>query len=361
MVALAAPVWAVGVALLAAGLTGALAPLGVEGLPDPGAVTRVGLPLVQALRDVSAMATVGALVLAATCVAPSPGSDDKRLSGARLRLVAVAQLTAAVWAVTSGALVALVYSDASGAGLGSSGFLEQVTSFGTSFELGRYALWGAGAAALVALSGALSSRPSGLGLTTVLALAGLWPIALTGHAAGTLDHDEAVNLQMFHLLGIAVWAGGLLALVLVRRHLGQELGSTVGRYSTLAGWCLVVVTASGLAGAWLRLPAWDSVVSSYGLVIGVKVVAVVALAGAGWWHRRRTLASLDGRASGTFWRLVGVELVVLRSDGRGRGMRRVRFVPAAPKRLCRSGRRRSYRLPPLMPGSLRFRFVGIQQ
>ena len=52
MVALAAPVWAVGVALLAAGLTGALAPLGVEGLPDPGAVTRVGLPLVQALRDV---------------------------------------------------------------------------------------------------------------------------------------------------------------------------------------------------------------------------------------------------------------------------------------------------------------------
>jgi len=329
MVALAAPVWAIGVALLAAGLTGALAPLGVEGLPDPGPVTRVGLPLVQALRDVAAMTTVGALVLAATCVAPPPGSDVKRLTGARLRLVALAQLAAAVWAVTSGALVALVYSDASGAGLGSSGFLEQVTYFGTSFELGRYALWGAGIAALVALSGALSSRPSGLGLTTVLALAGLWPIALTGHAAGTLDHDEAVNLQMFHLLAIAVWAGGLLALVLVRRHLGNQLGPTVGRYSTLAGWCLVVVTASGVAGAWLRLPAWDSVVSSYGLVIGVKVAAVVALAGAGWWHRRRTLASLDGRASGAFWRLVGVELVVL-FGAAGLGVALSRTAPPEP-------------------------------
>ncbi len=329
MVALIAPMWAIGVALLAAGLTGALAPLGVEGLPDPGAATRVGLPVVQALRDVSAMVTVGSLVVAAICVAPPPGSDETKLTGARLRLVAVAQLAAAAWAVTSGALVALVYSDASGAGLGSSGFLEQATYFGTDFELGRYALWGAGIAALVALSGALSSRPSGLGLTTVLAMVGLWPIALTGHAAGTLDHDAAVNLQMFHLLGIAVWAGGLLALVVVRRHLGQQLGSAVARYSTLAGWCLVVVAASGLAGAWLRLPAWDSLVSSYGLLIGVKVAAVVALAGAGWTHRRRTLASLDAGAPGAFWRLVGVELAVL-FGAAGLGVALSRTAPPAP-------------------------------
>ena len=48
----------------------------------------------------------------------------------------------------------------------------------------------------------------------------LWPMALTGHAAGTLDHDDAVNLQLFHLVGISVWLGGLMALVLVRRVLG---------------------------------------------------------------------------------------------------------------------------------------------
>lgn len=329
MVALAAPVWAVGVALLAAGLTGALAPLGVEGLPDPGAATRVGLPLVQTLRDVSAMATVGALVLAATCVAPSPGSDEKRLTGARLRLVAVAQLTAAVWAVSNGALVALAYSDASGAALGSSGFLEQATYFGTSYELGRYALWGAGLAALVALSGALSARPFGLGITTALSVAALWPIALTGHAAGTLDHDAAVNLQMFHLLGTAVWAGGLLALVVVRRPVGPQLGVTVRRYSTLAGWCLVAVAVSGLAGAWLRLPSLGSVASSYGVLLGLKVAAVAALAGAGWWQRRVTLRRLDAGAPGSFWRFVGAELAVL-FGAAGLGVALSRTAPPAP-------------------------------
>ena len=41
-------------------------------------------------------------------------------------------------------------------------------------------------------------------------------MALTGHAAGTLNHDDAVNLQFFHLVGISVWLGGLIALVLVR-------------------------------------------------------------------------------------------------------------------------------------------------
>lgn len=326
--ALGAPAWAVIVALSAAGLTGGLAPLAVEGLPDSGAVTRVGLPLLQALRDVAALTTVGALVLATSCVPPASKGAMKTLSGAHRRLVALAQLTASIWAVTGAMLVALVFSDASGSPLETPGFAEQAVFFALNFELGQYALWGAGFGAMVALGCAMSSRITGVGLTTVIAVVGLWPMALTGHAAGTLDHDEAVNLQLFHLLGIAVWLGGLVALVVVRRQLGGGLGPTVRRYSSLAGWCLVLVTASGVLGAWLRMPSAASVASPYGALLGLKVAAVVALAAAGWWQRRRMISRLETGDVTAFWRLVSVELTVLLGAA-GLGVALSRTAPPA--------------------------------
>ncbi|WP_167289009.1 cytochrome c oxidase assembly protein [Nocardioides seonyuensis] len=310
-------------------MVGALAPLGIVGLPDPGAATRVGLPLVQTLRDVAALTTVGALVLATTCVPAAREAELNKLSGAQRRLVALAQFAASAWALTSGLLIVLVYSDVSGTALHAPGFTEQAVFFFVRFELGRYALWGAGFAALVALGCAMSSRMGGVGVTTVIAVVGLWPIALTGHAAGILNHDEAVNLQMFHLLGIAVWMGGLVSLVVVRRQLGGGLGPTVRRYSTLAGWCVVLVTMSGLFAAWLRLPSIASVASPYGLLLGMKLTAVSALAGAGWWQRRRTMARLEAGDSGAFWWLVSVELAVL-SGTAGLGVALSRTAPPAP-------------------------------
>ena len=96
---LVAPVLMALVALVATGLTGGLSPLGIEGLPEPGALTRVGLPIVLVVRDLAAMTTVGTLVLAATCVPPAIGTKEHALGPARRRLVACAQLAATVWAV----------------------------------------------------------------------------------------------------------------------------------------------------------------------------------------------------------------------------------------------------------------------
>lgn len=329
-IALGAPAWAVAVALAATGLTGGLSPLGIDGLPDPGAVTRVGLPIVQAIRDLTAILTIGALVLVATCVPPEPGTEESALTGARRRLVAIAQLTATIWVVASGLLVALVYSDAAGTSVRSEGFVEQVVAFAGAYELGQYALWGAALAAIVAFGCAVATRITTVGVVTVVALLALWPVALTGHAAGTLDHDEAVNLQMFHLVAVAVWLGGLLALVLIRHHLTTGLDAVVRRYSALAGWCLLLVTVSGLLGAWLRLPGPGSVASSYGVVLGLKLVAVLALAGAGWWHRRRLLAQVAEGDPSAFWRLVGLELVVLLGAA-GLGVALSRTPPPAPE------------------------------
>lgn len=327
---MATPIVAVTAALAAAGLSGGLSAVGVEGLPDPGVPTRVGLPTIQAIRDLAAMVTVGALVVAAVCIPPSRGATRSRLGPAQLQLVALAQLSATAWSVAGLVLVALVYSDAAGSAIGAPGFADQAVFFGLEFELGRYGLWGAAAAAAVAVGCTLVRRIGGVGLTAVLALGALWPMALTGHAASSLNHDEAVNLQFFHLVGTSVWLGGLTALVLVRRLLGDALHASVHRYSVLAGWCLAIVTLSGAFGAWLRLSSAASLLSTYGVILGAKLAAVAMLAAAGWWHRRRTLAAVARGADLAFWRLAGVELAVLASAA-GLGVALARTPPPGPE------------------------------
>lgn len=299
----------VAVVLLSA--TGALDAQQVVGLPDPGAVTRYGLPMTQSLRDISAGLTIGALVLAALCVPPQ-GDDRQLLRGARRALLDLVVVCASTWMWTSLTLVGLTQSDASGVPIAATGFMQQAIFFGQSYDLGRYLVVTAGLAAVLAL-GALAIRTiTGVGLLLVLALMALWPMALAGHAAGSLNHADAVNLQALHFIAVSVWAGGLAALVSVRRRLDPpQLVATARRFSTLAGWCLVMVTVSGLLGALLRLDDLSSLSSAYGGLLAIKVGAIGIVAGLGWWHRQVGLAGLETGRQGAFLRIVVVEVVVL--------------------------------------------------
>ena len=344
------------VPLVALGLlavTGALDAQRVAGLPDPGAVTRVGLPLVQGLRDVGVLLTVGALVLAGTCAPPEPDSDPDIVGGARRSLLDLAALAASVWFWASLALVGLAYSDAAGIPVTDAGFADQVAFFGRSFDVGRYLLAGAAGAGLIAMLALGARRVTTVGLTTVLALAALWPLALSGHAAGTLDHDVAVNLQLFHWLGVAVWAGGLGALIGTHRRLGDGLSVTAERYSVLAGWCLAAVAVSGVLGGLLRLDGLSSVTSTYGLLLGLKTSALAVLAGLGWWQRRRGLAQLASGQRGGFLRVVLAEVVVIAvAAGGGVALSRTP-TPGGPEPelLSTAQALLGYSLPPALGGA----------
>ena len=291
--------------------TGAMAVEPVPGLPDPGHLTRYGLPLTQALRNLAAGLTVGALVLAALCVPPQSGDRD-RITGARRALLDLVVVSASTWMWTSLALVGLTQSDAVGLPVTTTGFVQQAVLFGQSYDLGRYLVVTAALAAVVA-TGALAGRTiTSVGLLAVLSVAALWPMALAGHAAGSLNHDDAVNLQAVHLVGVSVWAGGLAALVVVSARLEvAELASTSRRFSTLAGWCLAMVALSGVLGALLRIPDPSLLSSTYGALLAIKVVAIAVLAGMGRWQRQVGLAGLESGRRGGFLRIVVVEIVVL--------------------------------------------------
>jgi putative copper resistance protein D len=292
-------------------LTGAAAPSLIF---DPGPLVRWGLPVVTVLGDLAAAGTIGILMLTALAcpvVAPAAGSGHvvkSRAFAPGLRAVSVA---AGVWTITTVLQTTLQYSQTSGTSLDDPDFGTQLAAFVRSTEPGHGFLVTGLVAATVTAVAAGASTIGTAGFLTVLSLVGLIPPALAGHAAGTSDHETAVTGLGLHLLGVCAWAGGLIGLLVLRSRLGAALPAAARRYSTLAGWAFVLVTVSGLINAVIRVPHLSGLASSYGVLLLLKVAAIVLLGVAGLLHRRRTLPELDAGAPGAFARLAGVELVIM--------------------------------------------------
>ena len=77
--------------------------------------------------------------------------------------------------------------------------------------------------------------------------------------------------DVIHVTAGAVWLGGLVGLVLSLRALaGREVlaAQTLSRFSTLAGFALVVVAAAGAFLAWRILGSWAGFVeTAYGRLL----------------------------------------------------------------------------------------------
>ena len=292
----------------------ALIPIAEPGFTDPGAITRYGLPSSRALRDLSAAVTIGALVLAATVVPPVSRDTSGTLTGVRARMLNIAAVAGSVWVWAGLALLVFTYADIAGVNPLAPGGLQFFSQFFIDVELGRALLLSATLAAVPAIGSLFARRTTTAGLLAVFAVLALWPLATTGHAAGALNHDVAVNAQMAHLLGVCLWAGGLAALLLIRRQLPDfDAGVVVARYSAIAGWGVVLVVASGVVAAYLRLGSLRNLTSEYGALVVVKSIALVLLVGAGWWQRRRVLPAIsaDPGSRRPFVRLAAAELAVM--------------------------------------------------
>lgn len=303
IVVLATAVSAIALLALTGGIAGAPAP----GLPDPGALTRWGLPATRAVRDSATFLTLGALVVATSMVATRKSG---LVSKVQLRLAAMAVISGSVWLWSAVMEFVLSYADISGQEP-QTATTEQLRFFATEIEQGSYLGWNivlAGVATFIALA---ARTVTGLALAAVLTLAALWAVALTGHAAADANHDLAVNIQFLHLVGIGLWIGCLVAALWIRRHPDTDLPVLVARYSRLAGWCFVAVAISGVLAALLRVPRVSDLASSYGLLLGVKVAAFGLLGALGWWQRTRVVGRLAEEADQSSARTLFTRLAAL--------------------------------------------------
>ncbi|MCU1537527.1 MAG: Cytochrome c oxidase caa3-type, assembly factor CtaG-related protein [Humibacillus sp.] len=298
-------------AFVAARFSGALSqPPG--GITDAGPIVRLMVPLVRVVSDVAAALTLGLLLLAATMVpgstrAASAAPDEPR------RALALKATTGAAftWALAALVGVVLFFADAAGVPLSSPGFEQYFVGTVWSIETLRVGLLSALAAVVVASAAALVRSRAATVALTVVALLGILGLAPAGHAGGSADHETAVNALGAHLVGVSLWLGGLLALVVLRRAIGDSLAVVARRYSSLALWCYVVVGVSGVMSASTRLGGWQDLTTDYGLIVVAKVLAFIVLGAAGWWHRQHALARIEGGGGRGFVRLAIGETVVM--------------------------------------------------
>jgi putative copper resistance protein D len=130
------------------------------------------------------------------------------------------------------------------------------------------------------------TRPVAL-IAMVCSLAALLPTVLVGHPRSS-DHPAIATLSVSaHVVGAALWVGGLAAIGWLAAIGDARWGAALPRYSRLALVCVVVLTLSGLLTSALRLNSLAELVTSrYGAIVTFKVVLLTGLVVAGWLQRQ---------------------------------------------------------------------------
>ncbi|HEU5422455.1 MAG TPA: cytochrome c, partial [Nitrolancea sp.] len=166
--------------------------------------------------------------------------------------------------------------------------LARGTRFGWLW-LARIALL-LGAAALLARPAAwASTRRRWRWPAIVLAGALFLPYALVSHAAAqTAGSPAAVSADWLHLLGTAIWIGGLLALLaglvynpaLPAESRRSVYASAIQHFSTVAIAAVVVLVLTGLYAAWLEVGSLEALrATRYGHALDIKLLLLVPLLG----------------------------------------------------------------------------------
>ena len=290
---------------------------------DPGPVARWGLPVAKLFVNLSAAGMAGTLVVALFALKAGEREFDVALDAA--------SVSAAVFTVSAAATGFLTFIDAFNPAIDAGPeFGAQLGRFLVETEVGRtWLITTVAGAALTVLTFAVRSWTATF-LVALLALAALVPMGTQGHSGEEANHHEAMTALILHIIGAAVWLGGLLLMVLVRPLLSRDrLATVLTRYSSVALAAFVIVALSGTVRAVIGLRDWAALLSPYGAILMVKVVALVLLGLLGAWYRlrligrlreddlgtRRRTASgvaLDTAApSRTFWTLVACELALM--------------------------------------------------
>ena len=114
--------------------------------------------------------------------------------------------------------------------------------------------------------------------------------SLGSHAAARAGaRSLPVVFDWLHLLGTAVWTGGLLALVLsLPLAAATDAGTRtrlLRRFSVLVLAAFALLAVTGTIAAWREVASWDGLTATrYGLWFTLKLVAVTGAAGFGAWH-----------------------------------------------------------------------------
>lgn len=141
-----------------------------------------------------------------------------------------------------------------------------------------------------------------LGALTVPAALLVVAPALSGHASTQGPTALLVPAATLHVAAMAVWLGGLVALLAaVPRGTGALetgerpalLGDLLGRFPPIALWSVIALAAGGIVQAVVEVGSFPALVEDgFGRAVLVKAALLLALAGLGWHNRNRLIPAI---------------------------------------------------------------------
>ena len=134
-----------------------------------------------------------------------------------------------------------------------------------------------------------------------------------GHAGATPGVLRPVNIgvQWLHAVSIAIWLGGLAALLAADARLPVEQATTAARrFSVVAAFAILSVAVTGTLRAIDNVGAWEALFTTdYGRLILVKAALLLGLAALGWINRYRAVPRLP-RTAGLLRQVAAAELAI---------------------------------------------------
>ena len=283
---------------------GASAPIAI----DPGVVARYGVPIANMLVDLSVAGLIGALLLASIAFASDKPEYSKALD--------VAAGSGAVLTIASAATGYFNFQTTYPQPLSlSTAYTDSLAQFVSQVALGQAWLATTIIAAILTVACFAIRNQTAIGIVTVVAILNLIWMALQGHAGDTASHDAATTSLFLHIVFAAIWLGGLLTIILIRKSLPEDrLEAILARYSTLALISFIVVAISGYVNAQIRVDTLANLLTPYGILVLIKVAALGALGLFGIFQRRFLIGRLRGAVAGApkyFWIFVTGELAFM--------------------------------------------------
>lgn len=288
-----------------------------------GPVTETAFGIARGLQYAAIALAVGGLaflILAWLPALEELGGTGDSWSRASLafasRLRRALLLAAAIGALSAAAGVVLEGAEAAGIS-GFSALKETIvretleTKFGTIWGLAAVA-WIAFGLLVALILRPAASRSHGARRRAALAAVPLLFIvlvpALSGH--GSTQSPVALNfpVNVVHVSAMAVWLGGLAALLFVAprgtRELspgdrGRLLAAALSRFSQVALIAVGAILLTGLIQAYVYVRHLDDLLSTgYGRAVLIKFCLLMVLIGIGAYNRRRSLPRLRRIAAG---------------------------------------------------------------
>ena len=261
------------------------------------------LEISKFLSLASGITTIGLLLAIAFFLNDVEGKLGETAKALR-NITAIAALT---WAIATGISIVATLANILGTDLSEALDPTSMRSFISQITLGKYMFAQLCLALLVALVAIRIRGVAGANALLLLSLAAIIAPVFESHSASSGSHALAIGSLVVHVVAISLWVGGLVAITFLK---AQDRALALPRFSALALWAAIAVSASGTANAWARLNFQSAWSSEYASMVLLKILLTVALIFFGYLNRRQLKGSLklNGKQLG---RLISVEVLIM--------------------------------------------------